>query len=288
MSYWRACERVVLGSILALSFSAASRAQEQQQPVDNAQLQTPGYNPVASSTTTVPASPAADSWQFVSLSYLWFPGLHGTIGARGYATSPHVSPSDLASHFNIGIMGSFEAEHGRWGLPFDYVWVKLGDNKTFTNFPGYTANPTAKEGILTPKVTYLVMDGHGMKIKATVGVRYWHLGENLKLIPPDAPSISVGTSQNWADVVGGANIVAPLSPKIAFMMTGDAGGGGANVDYQVAGILNYQIKPKWGIGLGYRYVDVNYRNSNGVIFDTAQSGVAFTLLYKYGKQPPVQ
>jgi hypothetical protein len=244
MSYWRACERVVLGSILALSFSATLRAQEQQPPTENAQLQTPGYNAVASSSTTVPASPTADSWQFVSLSYLWFPGLHGTIGARGYETSPHVSPSDLASHFNIGIMGSFEAQHNRWGLPFDYVWVKVGDNKTLTNFPGYTANPTAKEGILTPKVTYLAVDGERIKVKATVG--------------------------------------------LSFMMLGDAGGGGANVDYQVAGLLNYQIKPKWGIGLGYRYVDVNYRNSNGFIFDTAQSGIAFTLLYKYGKQPAAQ
>jgi hypothetical protein len=35
-------------------------------------------------------------------------------------------------------------------------------------------------------------------------------------------------------------------------------------------------------------VDVNYRNSNQVIFDTAQSGFALTLLYKYGHQPPAQ
>jgi hypothetical protein len=93
---------------------------------------------------------------------------------------------------------------------------------------------------------------------------------------------------NWADFVAGANLVAPLSPKIAFMMTGDAGGGGANVDYQVAGMLNYQIRPKWGIGVGYRYNDVNCRNSNQAILDVHQSGVALTLLYKYGKQPPVQ
>ena len=63
-------------------------------------------------------------------------------------------------------MGSFEAHYNRWGIPFDFVWAKLSDNKTFTNFPGYTANPTAKEAILTPKVTYLVVDGERVKIKA--------------------------------------------------------------------------------------------------------------------------
>jgi hypothetical protein len=70
-------------------------------------------------------------------------------------------------------------------------------------------------------------------------------------------------------------------------MLGDAGGGGANVDYQVAGFVNYQIKPKWGIGVGYRYVDVNYRNNKQFVFDTHQSGIALTLLYKYGNQPPI-
>ena len=185
-------------------------------------------------------------------------------------------------------MGSFEAHYNRWGVPFDFVWARLGDNKTFTNFPGYTAKPTVKQVFLTPKVTYLVVDGSRMKIQATAGLRYWHLGENLKITPPGAPSVSFGVSQNWVDVVGGANIMVPFSSRIAMMVVGDAGGGGANVDYQVAGILNYQIKPKWGIGLGYRYVDVNYRNSNQIVYDAAQSGVALTLLYKYGKQPPIQ
>jgi opacity protein-like surface antigen len=285
MNHWKACARIVFGSLLVFCFHATARAQEQQ-PVETAQVRTPLNNAVVSSSTT-PGSPTDDKWQFVSLSYLWLPGLHGTIGARGYEASPHVSPSDVLSNFNFGLMGSFEASYNRWGLPFDFVYAKLGDNKTFTNYPGYSANPTAKEAFLTPKVTYLVVDGERVKIRATAGVRYWHLGANLKVTPPGAPSVSVGASENWADVLGGANIVAPLSPRIAFMMTGDAGGGGANVDYQVAGMLNYQIKPKWGIGLGYRYVDVNYRNSNQVIFDTAQSGIAFTLLFKYGKQPPI-
>jgi opacity protein-like surface antigen len=276
----------VLGSIFTLCFCATARAQAQP-PADTAQLQTPGTNAIASGSTN-PASPTTDKWQFVSLSYLWFPGIHGSIGARGYEASAHVSPSDLISHFNFGIMGSFEAQYNRWGFPVDYVWAKLGDNKTLTNFPGYTANPTVKEGFLTPKVTYLLVDGERIKIRATAGIRYWHAGANLKLTPPGSPSVSVGSSVNWVDFVGGANIMAPLSPKIAFMMLGDAGGGGANVDYQVAGMLNYQIKPKWGIGLGYRYVDINYRNSNQIVLDATQSGIALTLLYKYGKQPPVQ
>jgi hypothetical protein len=286
MSYSRrACEGMVLGSILALCFSATAKAQEQPQ-VTTAQaesLKSPDTDSssVATSQNPVPSVPAP-KWTFQSLSYLWFPGMSGSVGARGYNTSAHISPADILKNTNIGIMGAFEADHGRWGVPFDYVWAKLQDKQSFINFPGYSAKATVKEGFFTPKATYLVVD-RVLKIRATTGLRVWHLGENLQLTPPSAPAFSFGTSQNWVDVVSGANIVVPFSPKIFVMMLGDAGAGGANLDYQAAAFVNYQIKPKWGIGLGYRYVDINYRNSNHVVFDTHQSGLTLTLLYKYGK-----
>jgi hypothetical protein len=289
MNYSRVCEGVVLGSILALSLSAVAKAQENsaqpQTQVNQAEMvNSSGSVPTTTATAqNPPPAVPAPSWTFQSLSYLWFPGMSGSVGARGYSTSASVSPSDILKNLNIGIMGAFEADHNRIGLPFDYVWAKIQDKKSFIDFPGYSAKATVKEGFFTPKVTYLVVDGKMLKIRATTGMRIWHLGENLQLTPPVNPSFSIGTSQNWVDIVSGANIVVPLSPKIFVMMLGDAGAGGANLDYQAAAFANYQIKPKWGIGVGYRYVDINYRNSNQVVFDTHQSGLALTLLYKYGK-----
>jgi hypothetical protein len=278
---------VVLGSILTLCVCMTARAQEQQGTA-RAHVQTASTDvavPSSSSSSSRAASPADDNaaWHFQSLSYLWFPGMHGTVGARGYETSAHISAADILKNTNIGIMGAFEADYKRWGLPFDYVWAKISDDRALLNVPGYSAKATVKEGFFTPKVTYLVLDDEKIKLRATAGMRIWHLGENLKLTPPSTPSVSIGTSQNWVDVVAGANIVVPLSPKIFVMVLGDAGAGGANVDYQVATFVNYQLRLKWGIGVGYRYVDINYRNSNNVIFDTGQSGIALTLLYKYGK-----
>jgi hypothetical protein len=282
----RVCEGVVLGSILTLCVSMTAQAQEQQD-TSSAHAETASTDAAvpSSSSAAAPSATADGQWHFQSWGYLWFPGMHGTVGARGYDSSVSVSAVDILSHFNIGLMGAFEAQHNRWGFPFEYVWVKLSDENALINFPDYSVKTTVKEGFFTPKATYLVVDSEKVRIRATAGVRVWHLGENLKLSPPNTSSVNVGTSQNWADVVGGANFVVPLSPKILVMVGGDAGGGGANVDYQVSGLVNYQIKPKWGIGVGYRYLDVNYRNSNKVIFDTASSGIALTLLYKFGKQP---
>jgi hypothetical protein len=266
-----------------------ARAQDQL-AVASSPDQSTGGTSVAPSTlaTSAPSIDDDPQWHFVSLSYLWFPGISGTVGAKGYSKSVSVSPSDVLSHFNIGLMGSFEPQYKRWSLPIDFVWAKLSDSQSFIRLPGYSAKATVKEGIFTQKVNYLVVDGKMVKIRATAGVRGWYVSENLQLQPPTPPNFSVGTSQGWADVVGGANIVVPFSPKIAVFISGDAGGGGANVDYQIASFVNYQVKPKWGVGVGYRYLDVNYRNSIQNVLDFHQSGIALTFIWKYGKQPPAQ
>jgi hypothetical protein len=284
----RVSKGVLLAPVLAMCFCAAAQAQEK--PVESAQLQTSDRSS-GTQSTVIPPPPSIDDdphWHFTSLSYLWFPGVHGTVGAKGYSTDVDVSPADILKHFNIGLMGSFEPQYKRWSLPFDFVWVKLSDTKNAIQVPDLSAKATVKEGIFTQKVDYLVLDGKMVKVRATAGVRGWYASENLKLTPPEPPSFSVGTSQGWADVIGGANFLIPLSPKMSVMILGDAGAGGANLDYQVAGIANYQIKPKWGIGIGYRYLDVDYRNTNQNILDIHTSGIALTLLYKYGKQPPAQ
>jgi len=105
------------------------------------------------------------------------------------------------------------------------------------------------------------------------GLRYWHLGEKLTFSPTIFNGIS--TSENWVDAIGGARITLPLSPKVSIAVTGDAGGGGASSDYQVAGVIGYQVKEKVVLQAAWRYLDVNYRNSSNLfLYDMAASGVA--------------
>lgn len=113
-----------------------------------------------------------------------------------------------------------------------------------------------------------------LKADAYVGIRYWHLGQNLSLQPSGLLSNS-SQSANWVDVVGGGRFTMPLSSKARITVLGDAGGGGANLDYQVAGLLGYGIKPNILLEAGWRYLDLNYR-PNGpfrFVYDAAQSGL---------------
>jgi hypothetical protein len=67
-----------------------------------------------------------------------------------------------------------------------------------------------------------------------------------------------------------------LSKKAVLTVLGDAGGGGANSDYQIAGLLGWKCK-KLTLQGGWRYLSVNYRPSGraSFIYDVATSGLIF-------------
>ena len=244
-----------------------------QQPTDLIVSDQTGSAPATQNATAADD----DHWHIAISPYLWFAGVHGTVGALGRTASVHASAGDVLSKFNIGLMGAVEARRKRFLLPVDFMWIKLSDDKglPLSPFPGITSiKVKVTQTILTPKAGYRVVDHEKLKADGVVGIRYWHLGQNFSLQPSGLLSNS-SQSANWVDVVAGANFTMPLSPKAAITVLGDAGAGGANLDYQVAGLLGYKIKPTVILQAGWRYLDVNYRpnGSSGFIYDAAQSGL---------------
>jgi hypothetical protein len=214
-----------------------------------------------------------DKWHFAISPYLWFAGTHGTAGFAGRDTSFHASFGDIFKYLNIGLMAAGEARKERFLFPVDFLWMKLSDDKGLpaSPFPGATSiKVKVTQSILTPKAGYRIVDREKMKVDGTLGIRYWHLGENFSFQPSN---LNNSQSANWVDVVAGARFMMPLSPKAVVMVLGDAGAGGATVDYQVAGVLGYRVKPTVMLQLGWRYLDVNYRPSSTFIYDGATSGI---------------
>jgi hypothetical protein len=234
---------------------------------------------VATASTTQPvasdaaaASPAqanttdqSDGLHFTVSPYLWFPGVHGTVGADQLPVSIHASPGDLLSHFRFGIMGVVEPRYKRILLPLDIMWVRLEDDKALPLTPnGTVAKLKGSEFILTQKVGYRLLDYKIVKIDALAGFRFWHFGQSLSFT---TNSLNFSSSQNWIDPVVGGRITGNLSPKVAVIIAGDAGGWGAGsqLDYQIAGILGYRIKPALTLQAGYRYLSVDWRNGGALL-----------------------
>jgi hypothetical protein len=212
--------------------------------------------------------------------YLWFPGVHGTLGARNQSASIHASPGDLLSHFRFGLMGAVEPRYKRFVMPFDMMWIRLQDNKGVPNLRDTVDRSVTVKGtefLLTQKVGYRLIDSERIKIDALAGFRFWHFGESLTFNPS---GINFSPSQNWVDPLVGARIQMALSPKIVVNVLGDVGGWGtgSQLDYQFAALLGFRIKPKLTLQGGFRYLYVDY--ANGTRFATVvTSGVVFGMTY---------
>ena len=225
----------------------------------------------SSSAGPVPADPPHSNtaeWHFDVSPYIWLPGVHGTVGALGRDSSVHATPRDLISNFRFGLMGSVEA-HRKWLLlPLDVMWVRLGDSKAlpFPNLQATEADVKASEFILTPKVGIRLLNQEKIRIDALTGIRYWHFSENVQFVPSNL-NLNFSASQDWVDPIVGGRITGIFAPKIVITLFGDVGGWGtgSQLDYQFGGVLGYNIKPKWTLQAGYRYLFVDYRNGGSTI-----------------------
>jgi hypothetical protein len=73
----------------------------------------------------------------------------------------------------------------------------------------------------------------------------------------------------------GGRIQVALSPKIAINILGDVGGWdtGSQLEYQWGALLGYKIKPRLALQVGYRYLNVDYHGSRGIVFNATTAGV---------------
>jgi hypothetical protein len=275
---------LILVFLFALAICQPASAQEQAPTADVLEQTTSAPPPQISAPPPPPDDPE-NGWHFSVTPYLWFAGAHGSIGALNHDISFHASPSDLLSHFDIGLMGGAEASYKHFVLSGDILWIRLSDDKALA-FPGLGtttfANVHATEFLWTSKIGYRLVNREKYKIDATTGIRYWHLGSKLGF-NPSTLGLNFNGSQNWVDPLVGGQIQTALGRKAELTVLGDVGGWGvgSQLDYQIVGLLGFKIHRAVTLQLGYRYLDVNYRN-NGFLYDAATSGavIGFTFHLK--------
>ena len=226
----------------------------------------PAATPAAAPADPLPANPVpqygtpfatGDNWRGTISIYGWFPGVHGTVGVLGH-NAGFSSPFSDVFHALKGIIPiAVEADKGRWVIPIDFFWVKLADGTAtpFTDITGRYVNVHLTESIFTPSVGYRLLDGEHLKIDALGGIRYWYVGQNLQLIGTQVAVPAFVRSQSWVDGLGGARFTIPVGEKAAITVSGNAGAGGASLDYQVVGLFSYNFTRKIGMGLGLALSD---------------------------------
>jgi len=227
---------------------------------------------------------ASTGWHFDLSPYLWFAGAHGVLGALDHDVGFHASPGDLLSHFDIGLMGAAEVRYDRLVLDGDLMWIRLSDSRALP-FPALnetSADVRVGELIWTSKIGYRGIDRKRIKFDGNAGLRFWHLGQNLHF-NPSRLGLNFNGSQTWADFVIGGRLQLPMGQKVVVELLGDVGGlnAMAKQDYQFAALLGYNIRPKWTLGAGYRYLFIDYRPGPLTTYNMVTSGALMGLSYHF-------
>ena len=171
------------------------------------------------------------------------PGIARNIGALGHNASIHVPFTDVFHTLKGIVPIAVEADKGRFVMPVDFLWMKLGvDNGIPINdFFQTSIRTDLTQSMFTPKVGFRLIDGDHLKFDALGGIRYWYLSLDNTLEPS---GLGTSKSTQWVDGLGGGRFILPFGEKASVTVAGDAGAGGANLDYQIAGPDEFQLHPQ--------------------------------------------
>jgi opacity protein-like surface antigen len=237
----------------------------------------PAYAQGAPTMSSTLITPAADAWQFEATPYFWAAGMSGwgRIGSRTPTVKFDPSFSDIWKNLDFGAMGSFEARKGRWGILFDSIYVKLGqESDPLLRGDLGTAKLKVSQTILQLAGAYRVYDSPVTPIDVLAGVRYTYLDSDLSFsksrLLPDGTDRS--NHVDWTDGFVGVRGAYYLTDKWSLIGYADVGGGGTDYSWQLAAGTNYEFTKSLVGKLGYRIISMKYETSN-FLYDVKTEGV---------------
>lgn len=227
---------------------------------------------------------SSSDWHFAFAPYLFAAGISGTVGARGRTL-------ELAADFtggvwdslDFGLMGAFEVRKKRWVSLTDFMWIKLSKEEDTPRRFYDTAKLGINLFILDPEVGYRFVDSDKGSLDVLGGVRIWSVEANLNVTTGILPGFDVSQRKTWGAPVVGVRGVYNVTPK--FFLTGkfDIGGAGIGADLttQLYGAAGYRVHKNVALIAGYRWLQVDYDDDEGFIFDTQMQGLMFGVKFSW-------
>ena len=260
--------------------------------------------PTASIETAQVAEPAVDPdpWRLQGTLYGWAIGVAGNFTARGQtvdvnATFPQIMQK---SDSLAGFMGNVEASKGRVGFYGDFVWTKIGVDRTTATYrnplPGLSLSATTNTALTTSMTVieaggfyefgrWQHAPGSSTSLDGILGFRYWNIANEIDLnvvgsvnVPAlgleygRTFSVARAPGVDWVDPVLGLRLRHQFTPSQQLMVRGDVGGFGfgSQFTWQAAAVYSYNWQFT-GYALaalvGYRALGVTYSQGWGI--DTA-------------------
>lgn len=230
----------------------------------------------------MPAAASLPGWAFTFAPYFWMAGMTGDVASFG---SPpiHVDATftDILGDLDFAGMAVAEARYDRFSLAADLFFIKLSTDKATPI--GVVANQVqlgARTFEFTALAGYALVDTPTAQLDIVAGARVWSVEETLSFSGGALGGLWLQTSKSWVDALGGLRGRASLTPKVYLTGWAFAGGGGADLDWDVFGGIGYEFNDRISGVLGYRAVGVDYRDGP-FVFDVVIQGPVLGAVFRF-------
>lgn len=220
------------------------------------------------------APPArGDDWKYDLYIYGLGSSMTGTAGIGPVEGAVDVSFSDLLENLELAFMGAFRAKKDKWAVMTDVIFAGLGAG-------GERANIDVDQLILEVDFAYQLTD----TLEVFFGARYFDLDLDVALLGP--LGLAAGGGEDWIDPLVGLRVQAPAGEKWIVVGRLDVGGFGVGSEFTWNTALHFgrRLGEKSTLTLGYRYLDVDYDDGEGLDrfkYDVVTSGPQIGIVFHF-------
>ncbi|MCY1745377.1 hypothetical protein [Ensifer sp. SL37] len=221
-------------------------------------------------------------WTYTVAPYFWAAGLSGDLAQFGLP-EVHIDSSfdDILENLDFAFMAAGEARYDRFSIFADIMYTKLG------------ADATTRRGILADSVDvtsktfagllgagYSVLENQSGRLDVVGGVRVWSVDTTIAFNGGFLSGRETDDGATWVDALAGVRGNYFFTPEIYLTGWGLVGGGGADLDWDVALALGYKFTDTISAVAGYRAVGVDYSN-DGFVFDVVEQGPIIGVAFRF-------
>lgn len=215
--------------------------------------------------------PAESAWEYSASVYMWLASISGETAAEGDVDVPF---SDILDNLDMTFMGMFRAEKEQWGLEADVIYLNVGssidDNVLINDF-------SLKTWIVTPMLTYKIVDADGLNLNILAGGRYLYMQPSITGVL----GVERGTSGNLWDGVVGLKGTYDINENWFMPFHFDIGTGDTDMTWQAFAGVGYKYE-NFDVIAGYRHLEWNFEDGqpggevlNDLAIDGPMIGVKF-------------
>jgi hypothetical protein len=276
-------QALILAASLAVILPSPAAAEDLA--VDDSSASEAALEVDASSTTAEKDTAKTEDreWEVILTPYIWIAGTNGNIGIPRGDSEIEIDKSfaDTLGNLKFAFMGTLDVRHDRLVAMTDVIFLSVGAKADSVRNPQFFEGKfDASVLVTTAAVGYRVLDRDRLFVDLLVGARYTGLDVKLELEGPLQTREAKASPSSIAPLFG-ARAQLPISHNLALVLYGDAGGfGGADVKWQAAGTMQWDISQHWRLIGGYRHMAIHHDKSR-FEFDVALSGPVLGASYKF-------